>query len=444
MERIRRVSGARGLAGVREALRAQRNAPRPDPVPELALGAIGGATGAHAAPSRRGPWFPASMLMLASALPLLLAVLQKNNCIAGGWRSPELIWRMCYSDPVVRWTSSGMNTGTAPWSTPESALPHVAPLRAFLLWLVGAPVVSVPVGHEQQAYFALWAVLLVAAVAALVMALVDWARADGSDPWVAAHVALSPLLVPLLLVSDLLVWVALAVWGCVLWRRGRRASSGVAGALWALAVLAMPVLVVLPVVSVVARPGAVRFAWLPAVLATAAVVVPWAVWNPDSLAGLAFWDVAAGHGGIWSVAKGVGADVPDAVVQAVSVAGVVLGAVTGAVLAWRAANGREVGAALGAGLLIAVALQPEVPTQMGLLALPFLALAGFGWRTHLVWAVSETFHFLFVWMHLGRGSNERVGMPDDGYAATVAVRLAVWVVFIALFAVRSSRGARLK
>ena len=73
-----------------------------------------------------------------------------------------------------------------------------------------------------------------------------------------------------------------------------------------------------------------------------------------------------------------------------------------------------------------------------------VALAGLRWREHLAWVVMEGFHFVFVWMHIGRGSNDRVGMPEDGYAAVVAARLAVWVVLIALFAVRSSRGERLQ
>ncbi|WP_374928379.1 hypothetical protein [Kytococcus sedentarius] len=438
------MSGARGLAGVRAAVRGRRRAARRDPVPRLAMGAVGGTDGAHVAPRRRGPWFPASVLVALSALPLVFAVLQKNNCIEGGWRSPQLIWRMCYSDPVVRWTSSGMNTGAAPWSGPESAMPHVPPLRAALLWLVGVPAGAFPDQAEQQVYFALWVVLLVLALAALVVAVVDWARADGSDPWVASHVALSPLLVPLMLVSDLLVWVALAVWGCVLWRRGRPVSSAVAGVLWVLAVTGLPVLGVLAVVSVVARPSRLRSAWPAMVLAAVVVLVPWWLWNADSLGGMAFWRVSGGHGGVWSIVAGMGADRADWVVQVVSAVGVLLGCLVGGLLVWRAANGREVGAALGAGLLLAVALQPEVPTQMGLLALPFLALAGLGWRTHLAWAVMEGFHFVFVWMHIGRGSNDRVGMPEDGYAVVVAVRLAVWVVLIALLALRSSRGERLQ
>ena len=408
------------------------------------MGAAGGPDGRHVAPRRHGPWFPASVLVALSALPLVFAVLQKNNCIEGGWRSPNLIWRMCYSDPVVRWTSSGMNTGAFPWSGPESALPNVPPLRAGLLWLVGVPAGAFPVGAEQQVYFALWVVLLVVALAALAVAVVDWARTDGSDPWVAAHVALSPLLVPLLLVSDLLVWVALAVWGCVLWRRGRPASSAVAGALWVLAVTGLPVLGVLAVVSVAARPAQLRSAWLPMLLTAAVVLVPWAVWNPESLRGLAFWQASSGHGGVWSIVAGVGADRADWAVQVVAGGGALLGCLVGGLLVRRAANGREVGAALGAGLLIAVALQPEVPTQMGLVALPFLALAGLRWREHLAWVVMEGFHFVFVWMHIGRSSNDRVGMPEDGYAAVVAARLAVWVVLIALLAVRSSRGERLQ
>ncbi|WP_462418702.1 hypothetical protein [Kytococcus sp. Marseille-QA3725] len=444
MERIRRIEGARGLEAVRAAVRQARREPRPDPVPRLAMGAVGGPTGRHAVPPAHGRWFPAAVLVALSALPLLLAVLQKNNCVSEGWRSPQLIWRMCYSDPVVRWGSSGFRAGVEPWSTAHPGMEHVAPLRAALLWLVGLPAGLFPEAHGQQAYFALWGVVLTLALAALVLAVVDWAHADGSDPWVAAHVALSPLLVPLLLVSEIGLWLALAVWGAVLWRRGRPASAAVAGGLWALAVLGMPVLVVVPLVSVAARPGPLRWGWVPAAGVLALVCVPWVVWDAESLSGMAFWTAEAGNGGVWSMVRGLGSGIAQWAVTAFSVGGLVLGAVVGGLLARQAANGRELGAALGVGVLLAVVLQAEVPAQAGLLALPFLALAGLGWRTHLAWAVSEGLHFVFVWMYLGRASNDRVGMPEDGYAAVVALRLAVWVVLLAVLVLRSSRGARLR
>ena len=77
------------------------------------------------------------------------------------------------------------------------------------------------------------------AVAALVVAVVDWARAEGSDPWAASHVALSPLLVPLaqaLVATPLVVRTlvpalggvddrqrqAAASLGAPPWRHGRR------------------------------------------------------------------------------------------------------------------------------------------------------------------------------------------------------------------------------
>ncbi|MFC0358452.1 hypothetical protein ACFFHC_01320 [Kytococcus schroeteri] len=444
MERIRRVQGARGLEAVRQAVRGRRSRPAADPVPRLAMGAVGGSTGRHALPRVRGPWFPAAVLVALSALPMLLAVLQKNNCITGGWRSPQLIWRMCYSDPVVRWANAGLDDGHVPWSSPGTEMAQVAPVRTTLLWLAGLPLGPVPQRFDQQAYFAVWAVLLVLAVAALVVAVVDWARAEGSDPWAASHVALSPLLVPLAMVSDLLVWLALAVWGCVLWRRGSTGSAATAGVVWVLAVLAMPLLVVLPVACVVAAPRALRWAWVPMVLTAAAVCVPWLVWNRRSLSGLAFWDAGAGNGGVWSVVRGLGAAPPGWAVATLAVGGLVLGALLGGVLARRATTGQEVGAALGGGALVAAALQPEVPTQFGLLAVPFVALAGWGWRTHLWWVLVEGLHFVFVWMYLGRASNTRMGMPEDGYAAVVALRLAAWVVLVTLLVLRSSRTARLR
>ena len=45
-------------------------------------------------------------------------------------------------------------------------------MRTTLLWLAGLPLGPVPQRFDQQAYFAVWAVLLVLAVAALVVAAV--------------------------------------------------------------------------------------------------------------------------------------------------------------------------------------------------------------------------------------------------------------------------------
>ncbi|SNC65421.1 Protein of unknown function [Kytococcus aerolatus] len=449
MTRVRRTAkGPVGGAGrVRPVRRSATGgweagpAWREDPVARLALGLVGGVPGDHARPRPRGRFFPAAVLMVAAALPLVLGVLQKNNCLTHGWRSPELIWRMCYSDTVVRWTSSGLSAGQVPWG--GAGAPMDVPIaRGTLLWLLGLPVAPLGPTVEGQAYFALWAVVLVLALAAAVAAVVEWAELDDGDPWAAAHLALSPLLVPLFFVSDLYLWLALALWGCVLWRREGPVAGALAGVLWGVAVLAVPVLVLLPVVCLVARPRGPVLAG--ALVATLVLVLPWVVVDPRSLDGLDVWNAAPGQGGLWSVLAGAELGQPQWAVTALSLGGVLAGVVLGVVLARRAAGGRQLAAALGAGLLVAAACQPELPTEWGLLAVPFLAMAGLRWWVHLTWAVFETFHFLCVWMRLGEASNDRMGMPPDGYAAVVAVRLAVWVLLVLLLVHRATerRGLR--
>ena len=164
-----------------------------------------------------------------------------------GWSTPDQFWRACYSDLPVVHVSSPLAERALPWAG-EGAASTAAPLPGLVMWAMAR--VSPRAGQDlaaQQWIMTLWITVCLLLVAACVLALV---ALRPRNPWSAAHLALSPVLALLALVSVDLLGVTLTLLALWAWERRR---PWVTGLLLGLALLVRPFpLVVLAAMLLVA------------------------------------------------------------------------------------------------------------------------------------------------------------------------------------------------
>lgn len=402
-----------------------------DPVVARLTGVVGGPVGRYAVIGARGLAGVAAALVALGAAVLALGVWQKGHCLLKGWSTPDQFWRACYSDLPVVHVSSALAQRDLPWASEvPSSQP---PLPGLAMWVIAQ--VSPRVGQEvaaQQWVFVLWALAALLLLAAGVVAAV---ALQPRRPWQAAHLAVSPVLVTLALVSTDLLGVTLMLLGLWAWQRQHPWPAGLLLGL-ALLVRPFPLVVVVAVVLVARRRGdrlAAAQVLVGAVLGALVVLVPLALVEPRALAPVRdWWGQGAGFGALQMVPRLVGGSVPAAATTAVAVAGWVLAVV----LAVRAASRRRAhrrGAPLpgvvqlSALMMIVVVLTaPSLSVQSGLWLLPWLALSARPWWEHLVWALVETLHFVTTWLHIAFASDAGRGLPPETYALVVTLRAAVW------------------
>lgn len=401
---------------------------RTDRVVATAARAIGGPAGRHLAIGTRGLAGVAAALVVMSAVMMALAVWQKGHCLMKGWSNPGQFWRTCYSDVPVVHVTTGLAEGSLPYAgaTPSDQ----PPLSGLLLWVLARVSPASGTGlASQQWVFGLWAGLATVLLALAVLAAVSLRP---HHPWQAAHLAASPVLVVLALVSTDLLGIALVVWALVAWRSGRPVPAGV---LLGVALLLRPhPLVFVAVLALLAwRDGRARAAAhvvLAAVLTFLAVYVPFALAVPGVQHGLRSWLTSGPSYGATTLVPqllphlGLRPLLPVAT-TVVALAGWALALALGWWLSrsrWRPGLVPLAGA-----MLLVVALTAKaVPVQAGLWLLPLLALSRVPWRDHLVWAGVEIVHFVMVWMHIGFGFDAGRGLPGSTYALFLGLRLAAW------------------
>lgn len=396
-----------------------------DPVVRAATGLLGGATGRYAVVGGRGLAGVAAAVVLLGSLTLALGVWTKGHCLMKGWTSPDHFWRGCYSDLPVVHVSSSLAERALPWAADvPSGQP---PLSGLVMWVLA--LVSPEVGPgiaAQQWIFGLWALVCVGLLAAAVLAVV---ALQPRRPWQAAHLAMSPVLALLVMVSTDLLGVTLMLLALWAWRRER---SWVAGLLLGLALLVrpFPLLVLVAILVVAWRERRV----LPAVqtlvgtvLGALMVLVPLATLEPRSLTALQqWWGQGAGFGALQVIPQLMGSPLPAGLPVWIAATGWLLAIGLGVWLGTR--PGRPVGIPqLVAVMLVVVLLTaPSLSVQSGLWVLPLLALSARPWWEHLVWALAEAVHFLSTWLHLAFSSDPGRGLPPETYALVIVLRAAAW------------------
>ncbi|WP_083664328.1 glycosyltransferase 87 family protein [Ornithinimicrobium sp. CNJ-824] len=394
-----------------------------DPVVARATGVVGGPLGRHGVVGRRGLAGVAAALVVLGAGMLALGVWQKGHCLLKGWSTPDQFWRACYSDVPVVHVSSPLADGLLPWS---GEVPSTQPpLPGLVLWLLArvSPQAGTGLG-AQQGVFVAWALLATALLAIGVMAAVALLP---RSPWRAAHLAVSPVLVTLALVSVDLLGVVLTL--VALWAWQRR-HPWLAGALlgWAVLVRPFPLLVLLALVLVARREGHLlraAQAVVGAALGALLLLVPLVAVEPQALtAAEQWWSQGAGYGAVQMLPRLAGFPLGTTASTWVAVAGWVAAVALAVVLARRPRWGLvQVAAATTA---VVALTAPSLSVQSGLWVLPLLVLSARPWWEHLVWAGVETLHFVATWLHIAFDSDPGRGLPPLAYAVVVLLRAAAW------------------
>lgn len=396
---------------------------------------FGGVSGRFATVGRRGWPFVAALLSAAASVMVALSVMQKSHCVKVGWGSPGSLWRECYSDIPIGAGTSYAN----PWSpgAPGQSQPV---LTAIPDWLMQRVVPGGSSLSQQQLLFAVGAALVVLCIAVTVTATAATLR---GTPWLAAHVAVSPVLITASMISFDTFGIALASVGLWCWSRSRPLTAGI---LFGAAVMARtyPLVLVAALVLLCLRdrrgPDLSRLlagvAGVSAICIGLAVAVggqpfaPYAAWN----------DAGASYGSIWLVLSFVGISIPAPSLTVIAICGWLVALVVGVVLT--RTRPQTPFAPLALTMLVIVLLTGKsMPIQVCLWVLPLIALAAVRWREHLIWAGVEISYFAMTWMYVAQPSNPEKGLPPAAYTVFVVTRLFAYAG-LAWAAWQSSRAAR--
>lgn len=398
---------------------------RHDRLVATATRAIGGPVGRYATIGTRGLGAVAAVLIALGTAMLALGVFQKGHCVSKGWSNPSQFWRACYSDiPVVHVT-----TDLAGRSLPYAGTGSDQPLGSGLvMWLISliTPQAGTDVG-AQRWVFLTWAAMAVLLLAVGVLAGIALLP---QDPWHIAHLAASPVLVVLALISTDLVGIALVLWG---WWAWTRSHPTVAGALMGVAFLVRPYpLIFLLAIALVAwredRVKAAMTALVSAALVALAIYLPalFLVGEGILAAPRGWFSSGAGYGALALLPQSFGFTVAASTLTVIALFGWLAALVVGAWLTFRSLA-RPDAARVAAVMLLIVALSAKsLSVQTGLWLLPLLALSAVRWRDHLIWAAVEIVHFEATWLRIGFSSDAGKGLPSEAYGLAILLRMAGW------------------
>ncbi len=397
---------------------------RGDLLPSGSLAVAGGPLGRHAS-ARATSWLATVLpLLVAVSATMALSVLERAHCIQKGWAGSDQFWHACFSDLPAQYQLGNLQQGLAAYVGGEGArADHPVLTGSVMAWLGGL----VPDGaflDQTRWYFALWAVL----GTALALAVVGLTAASRPrDAALAAHVALSPVLLLAALVSSDLFGVALVSAGIWAWSRRHPVAAGVFLGL-AVTARTYPLLVLLALVLLGLRTGrlpAVGRTLLAAAAAVAVVLLPFLVGHPSAIlrSSQVWWDSAAGLGSVWMLPQLLGASLPTSATTFAAVVALVLALAAGTVFAL--STRRRPTLAELCLVLVALALLSgkAFPVQSSLWLVPLVALCGVRWRDHLLWAAAEALHFVAVWLYVAGLSTPDRGLPAGWYAAFLVLRV---------------------
>jgi uncharacterized membrane protein len=419
-----------------------------DPVAAQASELVGGPWGRHAVTGRALFWTPLRVCLLFTVLGLAVAWAKQVPCADGNWAGSKQYTHLCYNDAVPLFGIHGLDTGQVPYLDSPVEYPVLTGGFMQLAAVLGrgydqlaASVGFLPAGVPVASYYVATCLMLSVLALLVTRAVLPLA---GHRPWDAAMVGLSPLLIVYAFNNWDLIAVALSTLGMWAWARRRHALAGVLLGLGVAAKL-YPLLLLVVLFALCLRAGRLR-AWLVATVAAGiawlVVDVPIALLAPEnwarffSLSGTrpanpeTLWNIALylTHNRILDgpLAEGQTPEVLNAVVAVVLVL-----------------------AAAGVGwLALAAPLRPRVPQlafllvaaflllnkvwspQYSLWLLPLAVLARPGWRSLLVWQVTEALVWTLTMLYY-LGSNNR-GVDVRWFFSAVALRDLAVVVLMAL------------
>ncbi len=410
----------------------------------MASNAIGGPLGRYAVIGARGLSGVSAAVIVMGAAMLALGVFQKGHCVVKGWVDPDQFWRACYSDVTVVNVSSALANRALPYTSDS---PSDQPLGAGLvMWALA--LVSPHSGGDktaQQWIFGLWALAAMVLIASAVVAIV---ALQPHRPWQSAHLAVSPVIAVLALVSVDLFAVALVLWALWAWHR---AHPLMAGMLLGMAFLfrPYPLVFLLAIVLVARQHGHLHRAVQVSVAAVAsavAIYLPFLVvlGEPMLVAPRRWLSSAPGYGGTTLIPSLHGPAVSVTEGTTIALVGWLIAGAAGLWLVRARPVRADIGfvVALAAPMMLIVILTAKsVSVQTGLWMLPFLALSALPWRDHLIWAAAEIVHFEAVWLYIGFSSDPGKGLPPDAYSLAIIARVLAWSwVLLRVWSTRRNAG----
>ncbi|MDN5768912.1 MAG: hypothetical protein L0H78_24285, partial [Humibacillus sp.] len=409
-----------------------------DPVVQAASEVIGGPRGRYAT-SRELPWVKvAALVSLLTSIPVGLGILLRVPCLRTGFAGDSQFWNACYSDLPNTFRDSAVKNGLAAFLQGGAGAPTTGqpPLTGLLLTAVASVVPADGLANGLSSrvawYFALWSVFITLLLLGIVWLVASSARM----PFSAAHVALSPVVALAGFVSSDLLGVLLATAGLWAWSRRRVALAGV---LFGLAISARtyPVLIVLAIGLLALRSGHLRaFAHLTVrALVTFGVVVA-ALWvlNPEAAVSSyqAWASAGAGYGSPWLLPQLAGHPLPAGAVTALAVAGWLVAALAGAVLALSSARRPTVAEVSLVMVALVLVTGKSFTVQSSLWLVPLIAWCAVQWRDHLIWAGAEMLNFVAVWLNIAGINTPDRGLPAPWYAFFSMLRVVavLWLVVV--------------
>lgn len=403
---------------------------REDPLVTWASEGVGGPRGARAADG--GSWWtPVRVLVVLVVLASGLGVLAKQHCRAEGWSTPDQFVHVCYSDIPHLFIGRGLDRGAVPYLDEAGAEPVEYPvLTGAVLWGTAA-LVPDDVEDRSLRFFDINVILLALSAVVVVVAT---ARTVRRRPWDAAIVAVAPVLVLTGTINWDLWAVALTALALLAWSRERTVTAGVLLGL-ATAAKFYPLLLLGPLLVLCLRAGKLRDFGA----ALGAAVLAWTVVNlPVLIADPAGWsyfytfsrDRPAGFSSPWYTLDLLGSGVPPERLNAVSSGLFLLCCLVIGALGLLAPRRPRLHALCFLTVAAFLLTNKVYSPQFVLWLLPLAALARPRWRDIGIWQVGQVVHFVGIWYHLVGFSTEDRGLPDAGYAWTVAAHLAgtLWLV----------------
>lgn len=391
--------------------------------------ALGGPRGRRARSVARGPLAALAPVVLLLGLPLAVAGLRQAGCTEGGWAGRTPVWRVCQSALARSVPADHVDRGPLAYLTGGLHLdvPAVSGVVTTTLARL-APGTGVT---TERWLLALWMVLAAALLAGVVVAVGTVRGHPAADPVV---LALSPVLALTVLQSVALVPVALAVAAVWAHSRGRVVLAGVlAGvALLGGAAAAAVLLAMLLVPGPAGRAGARRLA-----LAAGSTVVliagPLAALDAGTLVRpvAAWWERGAGAGSPWFVATLANHPIGATSVAVISALGALAALALGVLLARQGASAGDTALLV---LVVLAVTGTAFPPAAALWLVPFVALAGIGWRDALLWGLAEAVHLVALASWTDSLTDPAKGLPAGWYATALALRLLAvgrlgWVVW---------------
>jgi uncharacterized membrane protein len=386
----------------------------------------------------------AAILTALAALPLGFGILFRAPCIRTHWTGTEQFWTACYADLPNAYRDAGLSGGIAAYlqGGPDAPVTGQPPLTGLLLTLVASLVPDGREGTRIAWYFALWAVLITILVLAVTWLVASSAR----RPWVAAHIALSPVVALVAFISADAVGVALATAGLWAWGRRHTTSAGVLLGL-AIAARSYPVLILVAIGLLALRAGRLRDYRRTAGYAVLVALAVWAaVWllNPSAAASAySGWASAgAGYGSPWLLPQLAGHPFPTGLVTALAVTGWVVALLLGSVLALSSARRPTVAEVSLVMVAIVLVTGKSFTVQSALWLVPLVALAAVPWRDHLIWAGAEAVNFVAVWLVIAANTVPDRGLPSSWYAVFAMIRVVavLWLIASVWFRARDRFG----